>query len=435
MITNSAEGPNHKKDSGDFSQQVELLGSPTAENAGKALRLALLTSHHVDQRTVDFIKRALLIDKEGVQDRLRTELLVTRNVLFDRVGATLLHVDTELFSKDVIQLLAHGKCLDPFLVSSALSANIGKEGVVRVVLEVLHDREVQKLNESHLTKSYELLLRLLTQVLDSERVRASLLTLAALRHRPVSEGALTVLSAAIKYPEVADYFAQLLGSGRRANSSLDLVGLLLEAPSLSSVIAILATQISNVPYREKILARVEAFPHVHEVQEMLIKIVTAATWIFDGLRISDVFSYSFPDSMRRRAIEIIDHELGGPEGAIFASVIVEPLLDPTSTVLSFLRERMNRRSIQQALVKGLSAGTELKRLWCARLLKEVCDQPEVRGQLLPAALDYPAGERNLALEVLCGDHYSEVREPGDRIGARRAVQIPSARSGDYRWEG
>ncbi len=430
MITSNTDGLSSGRHSDEYSQQFEQLGSPSAESASKALRLGLLASADVDQRAVDFIRRALLIDQDGVRARLSTELKAASDVLFDRVGTTLLHVSAELFGKDVIQLFAQGGGLDRPLVASALSAAIAKDEIVNEVLEVLHAPEVQKLNRDCLTKSYSCLLSILTGVLAREEVRTSLLELAAARSRYVSAGALEILSGAIKDPAVASYFVNVVLSNRDVEHPLDPIGVLLEAPPLSDVIMCLAANICNSTHCERILERAGAYPNLYHVRKMLIIVASAAAW---G---ADAYSYSFPVSMRSRAIEIIDQQLGLGKlnSDQFAQELVARLAHPSSTILQFVRERLNNKSIQQALIRGLSDEEGFKALWCANVLKQVCDQPEVRGQLLPAALDWPAGTGNLALEVLSGKHYSTLQEPTPRIGDRASRQ-PRLGSSDYRWEG
>jgi hypothetical protein len=147
--------------------------------------------------------------------------------------------------------------------------------------------------------------------------------------------------------------------------------------------------------------------------------------------------YSFDDSMRKKATEIIDQQLGlgGLDSELFAPAFLEWLSNPSSSILSFLRERLNNKSIQRTLIKGLENKEGVKALWCAKLLMQVCDQPEVRSQLLPAALHWPTGRRNLALEVLSGEHCSTLQEPREQIGDRRRREQIKLGAGDYRWEG
>ena len=431
MKIGSIEGVSYERQGDEVSKYFEQLGAPTAESASRALRLAVLTGENVDQRAVHFIKTALLTDKDGVRDQMRAELLAASDALFDRVGATLLHVNAELFSKDVMQLYAQGSGLGQSLVASALSAVAANDEVIKAVLEVLHDPEIRKLNVDCLTKSYRCLLGLLTGVFGTEEVRKSLLALVALPERYVSAGALEILSGAIKNPVVAQHFVKVVLSNRDVERPIDSIRLLLEAPPIEDVIVCLAANIYNAKHRERILERAGEYPHLRPVRKMLITVASAAAW---G---TDTYTYSFSAFMRGRAIEVIDQQLrsGEPNGDQVAEDLVARLSDPSSTILNLVRERMSIRSIQQALIRALADKERTKASWCAKVLMEVCDQPDVRGLLLPLALDWTAGSRNLALEVLSGKHCSTLQEPRDRIGNRRPREAARMQSGDYRWEG
>jgi hypothetical protein len=275
----------------------------------------------------------------------------------------------------------------------------------------------------------------LAERLDEPRVRQTLLAIQKGASVDELRAAKQVLAKAVKYPEVALYFANYFKRSTSILYDVDTVQLMLNAPDLPEVIGVLADSLESEKYRAAILDRLALQMELPEVQARLVAVVLWAEWN------NGRYSYRYPAKTRARVLEIIDKRLLGDDGDCLAKTLVCGLSTTEgksnsvfSQIIELLQDRLEVPSIQRALIQGVVSSCTLKAQWCAHLLKGIYDRPEILGLLRDVVLSCAPGSADLGICLLQGRLSLTPKAPRWRIGDLDSSTIRPKCGGDYRWE-
>lgn len=407
-------------------------------NACHALRFSLISGDELSADTMHAIREELRLGASSVRATLEEELENADGRVFDLVASALLTIDPEGFAPLVVRALVNKRTRVAHEKTEVeLRKHIQNDFVCQAVLDtLLNCGSVGQECGTSGRSQHEMLIRILVGCVDKQKVRTALLEMLTL----VSERSLVewVLSHATEYPDVVSHFVRRLKRDQFHHSELDLVEVLLKAPASSDVIEGLATRFGDRKHGDAILERIAGYLDLPHVRNAIITTLVSAQW-------SDAtypcYEYTYSETRRRRAAEILDAALDGEVGDLVADCLVlrlktQPGQDQfvESGLIKLLTERLKVPAIQRALVRGLADEAQSIAHRCAELLTHVCEQPAVRGLLRDAALLDSGKAAHLAIVLLRREFCSTLRGPAQKIGERSLYRRQSVEQRGTPWE-